>query len=174
LAPAFIEPIFLKLSQVLPRADQWLYELKFDGFRGQIIKSGENVTILSRNKTDFMKRFERIADAARSIDAKDAMIDGEIVFLADDGRPRFEDLQNFSRRLEHRLFFFAFDLLHLNGKGLISRPIEERKEILRSLVPSDSAIRLADSVDAGPEALIDFAREHRLEGVEAKRARFTL
>jgi len=93
-------------------------------------------------------RFQRIADAARQLKATNAVLDGEIVCLDDDGRPCFEDLQNFSRRLNSRLFFYAFDVLHLNGESLVHRPIEHRKEILRRLVASNDPIRLADSVDA--------------------------
>jgi len=161
--------MLLKPAAALPRGDQWRYELKFDGFRGLAVKDGENVRLFSRNGRDLSRRFSRIVEAVRKIRAVSAIIDGEIVCLDQDGRPCFEDLQNFGPSLESNLFLYAFDLLSLEGKELFREPIENRKKLLRKLVPKSGPLRISDFIDAEPEALIDFAKENRLEGIVAKR-----
>lgn len=162
--------MLLKPAAALPRGEHWLYELKFDGFRGLALKEGESVRLFSRNGRDLTKRFGPIVDAIRKLRAKSAIIDGEIVCLDDNGRPCFEDLQNFDSDLKGRLFFYAFDLLCLNDKTLIREPLRNRKNLLRKLLPKSGPLRLSDFVDAEPEALVQFARENRLEGIVAQRA----
>jgi bifunctional non-homologous end joining protein LigD len=167
----FINPMLLKPSAVLPVGDQWRYELKFDGFRGLAIKEGKDVRLFSRNGRSLSVRFWPIVDAIASLKVKNAIIDGEIVCLASDGRPCFEDLQNMSPVLEANLFFYAFDLLHLNGRNVFDAPIEERKERLRDLLPEGGPLRLSDFIDGDPAQLEAFTRANRLEGIVAKRRR---
>lgn len=161
--------MLLRPSAIIPRGDQWLYELKFDGFRGIALKEGKQVRLFSRNARDLSKRFGRIVEAIANLPVKSAAIDGEIVCLDESGRPCFEDLQNFGPKLQSRLFFYAFDLLSLNGADLTRRPIEERKEKLRRLLPAAGPLRLSEFVDCDIETLVTFARENRLEGIVAKR-----
>lgn len=169
MALTFINPMLLRSSQALPRGDQWLYELKFDGFRGMAIKNGADVRLLSRSQNDLTKRFPRIVDAVKLLPVKACIIDGEIVCLDEQGRPCFEDLQNFTPSDQRFLFFYAFDLLALNSTTLIQQPIEKRKEQLRDLLPKEGPLRLSDFIDADPEHLVTFAKENRLEGIVAKR-----
>lgn len=158
-----------KTRSYVARGNQWLYELKFDGFRGIAVKDGNLVRLFSRNGRDLSKKFTRIVDAVASLKIKSAVIDGEIVCIDEAGRPCFEDLQNFNAKAERNLFFYAFDLLASNGANLMTRPIEERKECLRRLLPSDGPLRLSEFVECDPDVLVDFARENRLEGIVAKR-----
>jgi bifunctional non-homologous end joining protein LigD len=128
------------------------------------------VALYSRNGKELMKKFARIANAVSNLKATDAIIDGEIVCLDSEGKPCFEDLQNYSPRAARSLFFYGFDLLALNGEWLIAEPIESRKEKLRRLLrKADECLRLSEVIDADPERLIEFARENRLEGIVAKR-----
>jgi bifunctional non-homologous end joining protein LigD len=143
--------------------------LKFDGFRGLAVKEGGAVRLFSRNGRDLSKRFERIVDTVAKLQVKSAAIDGEIVCLDENGRPCFEDLQNFGPKLGSRLFFYAFDLLSLNGADLTRNPLEGRKEKLRRIVPSFGPLRLSEFVECDVQALVAFARENRLEGIVAKR-----
>lgn len=169
LAITFIEPMLLKPAAVLPRGEQWGYELKFDGFRGLAVKDGAEVRLFSRNGRDLSKKFGRIVEAVKKLPARSAIIDGEIVCLDERGRPCFEDLQNFGSKLENKLFFYAFDVAHLNGVQTVTEPIEQRKARLREMLPSNGPLRLSDFVECDPETLVTFARENRLEGVVAKR-----
>lgn len=169
LAITFTEPMLLKPAALLPRGDQWLYELKFDGFRGVAVKDGSQIHLFSRNGRDLSKKFARIVEAVAHLKIKSAVIDGEIVCVDEAGRPCFEDLQNFTARSGSRLFFYAFDLLAADDVSLMTRPIEERKDHLRRLLPSEGPLRLSDFVECEPEALVRFARENRLEGIVAKR-----
>jgi DNA ligase D-like protein (predicted ligase) len=169
VAITFIEPMLLKPAATLPLGEQWRYELKFDGFRGLAVKDGKDVRLFSRNGRDLSTRFPTIVEAVGKLKMKSAVIDGEIVCLDEKGRPCFEDLQNFGSALENNLFFYAFDLLAANGANLITRPLEERKECLRRLLPKDGPLRLSDFVECDPEILVKFATENRLEGVVAKR-----
>jgi bifunctional non-homologous end joining protein LigD len=169
MALSFVDPMLLKPAATLPRGEQWLYELKFDGFRGLAVKDGAAVRLFSRNGRDLSKRFPRIINAVASLKIKSAVIDGEIVCIDEQGRPCFEDLQNYRPKLENGLFFYAFDLLAANGANWTSKPIEERKESLRRLLPTRGPLRLSEFVECDPEVLIDFARENRLEGIVAKR-----
>jgi DNA ligase D-like protein (predicted ligase) len=170
LALTFINPMLLRPSQALPRGDQWLYELKFDGFRGLAIKNGKEVQLWSRQRNHMNNRFPRIVEAIQGLPVKSTIIDGEIVCLDQEGRPCFEDLQNYSETKEHFLFFYAFDLLAVNSTTLVNQAIEKRKQQLRDLIPNDGPLRLSDFVDADPDRLVTFAKDNRLEGIVAKRA----
>jgi bifunctional non-homologous end joining protein LigD len=161
--------MLLKPEAALPRGGEWRYELKFDGFRGLAVKDGKEVRLFSRNGRDLSKRFGRITEAISKLRAKSAVIDGEIVCLDEQGRPCFEDLQNFKPSHPHNLFFYAFDLLSVDGENLMSLGIEERKESLRQLLTCEGPLRLSEFVQCDPETLVAFARENRLEGVVAKR-----
>src|SRR3954469_11304583 len=162
--------MLLRPSQVLPRGEKWLYELKFDGFRGIAIKNGKDVQLWSRQQNNMNKRFPRIVEAVQGLPVKSTIIDGEIVCLDQQGRPCFEDLQNFNPSKQPSLFFYAFDLLAVNSTTLVNQAIEKRKQQLRDLLPKDGPLRLSDFVDADPDQLVTFSKENRLEGIVAKRA----
>ena len=119
LALSFINPMLLKPAKALPRGEHWLYELKFDGFRGIGIKNGKDVKLWSRQRKCLTKRFPTIVEAVAALPVRSAILDGEIVCLDQEGRPCFEDLQNFSAGSTSNLFFYAFDLLALNSNPLV-------------------------------------------------------
>src|SRR6202795_2664972 len=116
-----------KLVASVPAGD-WIYEVKFDGYRALALRSGPETKLLSRYQKDLGKKFPEILDAIASLDIQDAIIDGEIVALDDQGRSSFQALQAFEMDTERPpIVFYAFDLLRLNGKDLRDLPIEERK-----------------------------------------------
>ncbi|MGZ8940012.1 MAG: ATP-dependent DNA ligase, partial [Limisphaerales bacterium] len=155
-------------SKVLPVGEQWLYELKFDGYRGLAIKNHTSTRLYSRNGKDLTSRFLPIVHAVQNLRAKSCILDGEIVCLDSHGRPCFEDLQNYSEG-EHSLYFYAFDLLHLNGDCLHWLTLTMRKERLAKLLEGGApCLRLSASLEGKPEAMVRFCREHRLEGIVAK------
>jgi ATP-dependent DNA ligase len=120
----FIEPMLSLAVAKLPEGPEWMYELKFDGYRALGLKSDGRVQLLSRNGKNFTERFASIARALESL-PDETVIDGEIVAYGADGRPSFNVLQN---RLSDKpqLHLYAFDLLALRGEDLTEELLEKR------------------------------------------------
>jgi bifunctional non-homologous end joining protein LigD len=118
---------------------EWSYELEFDGYRALIVVNGTRVNMRSRNDKDLTRMFPSIAAAALRIHASSTVIDGEIVALDASGRPSFQALQHGSSHPGHRIVFFAFDLLHLNGRDLMDEALVERRSKLSSVI-ADSGL----------------------------------
>ena len=121
---------------------KWIYATKFDGYRALALRGGGETRFMSRNKKDLGKKFPAIAESIAKLDVQDAIIDGEIVALDEKGRSSFQLLQGFDMGQERPpVFFYAFDLLRLNGKDLQNLPIEERKAKLEELLkqPPDAS-----------------------------------
>jgi bifunctional non-homologous end joining protein LigD len=156
-------------SKTLPEGEQWLYELKLDGWRGIAVKNGDSVRLHSRHKTDLTKRFPRIVAALKALPATSFVLDGEIVCLDLDGRPCFQDLQRLGHGKDRFLFYYAFDLMHLEGQSLIHLPLWERKQMLAAaLRMAPEGLRLSQSFECAPADLIASVKAHKLEGIVAK------
>jgi ATP-dependent DNA ligase len=153
----------------LPEGPDWEYEIKFDGYRALGIKSAGAVRLLSRNANDFSARYPSIARALAKL-PDDTIVDGEVVALADDGLPSFNVLQNYNHA-GTPLQFYVFDLLHLRGKDRCDRPLDERRERLRSEVMPrmPSEILMSESLEASAAEVIAAVKKQGLEGVIAKR-----
>src|ERR1700720_1582026 len=123
---AFIEPMLLLRTEKLPEGHDWLYELKFDGYRALAIKSGGRVQLRSRNDNDFKARYPGIGGALSGM-PDDTVIDGEVVALDPDGKPSFNLLQNYGSAATP-LHFFIFDLLVLKGTDVMGEPLTKRRE----------------------------------------------
>lgn len=167
----FIEPMKARLVATAP-AGEWSYEIKFDGFRALAYKQKEAVSLQSRTNHSFAEKFPDLVEALQRIDARQAILDGEIVALDPQGRSSFQLLQAFESGQEQPpLYYYVFDLLELNGSNLRQRPLEERKELLKSLLPENQdVIRYSASLGNNAEALLALARKHNLEGLIGKRA----
>jgi len=129
--PRFIEPMKPRLLEKPPTTGNWMYELKFDGIRAIAVKIDKKVSLLSRNENELAGRFAEIVEAIKNLPARECVIDGEVVALDKEGRSSFQLLQAFE--LEGRkspVRFYVFDLLQLDGKGLIKLPLGQRKELL--------------------------------------------
>jgi bifunctional non-homologous end joining protein LigD len=165
----FIEPMKAQLVESPPRGD-WIYEIKFDGFRALAIKNGDDVRLLSRNNKDFTAKFPEIRDAVARLEPDDAIIDGEIVALDDQGRSSFQLLQRFDMGERPPIFFYAFDLLSLNGRNLMPHPLLDRKSQLAEILKtSPPLIRYSASLGENAEQLLQKIRELALEGLIGKR-----
>jgi DNA ligase D-like protein (predicted ligase) len=153
----------------LPEGPEWEYEIKFDGYRALAIKSAGRVRLMSRNGNDFSARYASLARALSKL-PDETIVDGEVVALDETGRPSFNVLQNYSHA-GTALEFYAFDLLHLAGKGLRDRTLEERRKLLRTKImpPMPEAIRFSEGLDAPAAELVAAARKEGVEGVIAKR-----
>jgi bifunctional non-homologous end joining protein LigD len=169
--PAFVEPMKAILVDSI-RPGDWLYEIKFDGYRALALRGGRETRILSRNQKDLGKKFPEIIKSIAALDVQDAVIDGEIVALDDRGRSSFQLPQGFDMGMVRPpIVFYAFDLLQLNGQDLRGLPVEERKAKLTALLKNPSpAIRYSASFTENIDKLLSKVRELSLEGLIAKRA----
>jgi bifunctional non-homologous end joining protein LigD len=138
----------------------------FDGYRALALRGGPEIKLLSRNQKDLGKKFPEILDAIASLDIQDAVVDGEIVALDDQGRSSFQALQAFDMDTERSsLVFYASDLLRLNGKDLRDLPIEARKANWQSCRESRLAlIRYSVSLTEDIKELLVRVKGIGLEG----------
>ena len=156
-----------------PSGDEWLHEIKFDGYRiGARVRRGA-VTLYTRNGNDWTTAFPEIVDAVGKLGVEDALIDGEVAVVLPDGRTSFQALQNASSSPAKRgtLVYFVFDLLRLEGERLEALPLEERKARLKKLVGGRKTgrIRFADHVNGQGDAFFAQACRLGLEGIVSKR-----
>ncbi len=166
----FIEPMKAKLVEEPPTTGAWLYELKFDGIRLIGVKKEKKVSLLSRNENELTKRFPEIVEAIKDLPARECVIDGEVVALDEDGRSSFQLLQ--AREMEGGripVYFYAFDLLQLDGKGLMPLPLEVRKNILEKLCAnSGDLIRYSGAIGGDAKQLLQEVKRRGLEGIIGK------
>jgi bifunctional non-homologous end joining protein LigD len=169
--PEFVEPMKAKLVDSI-RPGEWIYEIKFDGYRALALRGGNETRVLSRNEKDLGKKFQEIKDSIAALDVRDVIIDGEIVALDEKGRSSFQALQGFDMGQERPpSVFYAFDLLQLNGKDLRNLPIGGRKAKLENLLKKrPGVIRYSVSFTKDIEELLNKARELGLEGLIGKRS----
>ena len=165
-------PQLATLVDTPPSGDEWLHEIKYDGYRiGARVRNGR-VSLYTRNGNDWTAAFPEVADAVDHLGLDDALIDGEVAVVLPDGRTSFQALQNTAgggRR--GTLVYFVFDLLRMNGETLESRPLEERKALLKRLVGSRSTgrIRFSEHIDGNGHAFFSEACRAGLEGIVSKR-----
>ena len=131
ISPAFIEPMQALSVAKLPEGD-WLYEVKFDGYRALAFKDGKNVRLISRNNKPF--NYPQLLDFLNLLAVEQVVLDGEIVALDDKGRSSFQLLQDFKSSEGIPLVYYAFDLLFLEGKDLRKEPLSAGRKLLAQLL----------------------------------------
>ncbi|HEY8379731.1 MAG TPA: DNA ligase D, partial [Nannocystis sp.] len=167
-------PALATLVDRLPDDDRWLHELKFDGYRLLARVDGDDIKLITRGDQDWTARLAPIADALRQrLAGRKALVDGELVHLDADGVSRFGPLQRaLADGRPDTLFYYAFDLLHLDGRDLRPLPLERRKQLLAELFPPtavDSRLRLSQHIEGHAEELLARVCELGLEGLIAKK-----
>ena len=189
--PDFVKPMLATLTEGAFDDPDWLYEIKLDGYRVEAVVHPKGVRIWTRNHIDAATYFPDLAEAVDWIEAREAVVDGEVVALDPEGRPDFSLLQDRTglRGLEAAtgrrspdgprptaderkaipLAYMVFDLLHLDGRSLLDVPLEERKRLLRRVIRPHALVRYATHVVGEGEAFVRAAAERGLEGVVAKR-----
>lgn len=167
-APRFVTPMSAHAVRQLPDGDEWLYEVKFDGYRALLLKKGDLVRIRSRNDKDLTSSYPAVAKAACRMHATTAVVDGELVAVDAAGRPSFQALQHRQAHPGHTIVFYAFDLLHLDGVDVTNQPLAERRALLPAVVKG-SGILLSESLGGTVAQITDAVRALGLEGVIAKR-----
>jgi bifunctional non-homologous end joining protein LigD len=169
--PGFIEPELALPSDTAPSGGGWLHELKLDGYRIQAHRDGDKVQLLTRKGLDWTHRMKSIAGLVRELPVEKAILDGEVVVLAENGTTSFADLQAaFQEGVKKPLTYFAFDLLHLNGHSLRALPLIERKEVLEQIVDGSAEfLRFSEHVETSGDVVFAKACELRAEGIVSKR-----
>jgi len=156
------------LRDHLPEGPEWSYEVKWDGYRAFAVKRGAQVTLSSRRGSDFTRTYPAVAAAVQTIQAKSAILDGEIVALDAEGRPSFQALQHRSSLGPHTLAFYAFDVLEREGRTLTNRPLRERRKHLATIVRG-SAVLQSEPLAGTATQVTELVKGFGLEGIVAKR-----
>ncbi len=170
--PARLAPQLATLADTPPPGDEWLHELKYDGYRALCRLEKGRARVFTRSGQDWTDRFGPVARACAALPARSAWLDGEVVVLDDDGRARFEALQEaLSARDAAALRYVVFDLLHVDGVDLRALPLEQRKHRLAALLRSGGGetLRYGDHVVGRGEEFLRQACAHGLEGTVSKR-----
>ena len=151
--------MYARLVQSLPHSPEWLYEVKFDGYRCLAGRDEEVVTLWSRRENLFTKQFLHIAQACERLPPR-TLIDGEIVALDETGRVSFNLLQH-HRSKARAIVFYAFDVLIYRGRSVLDVPLYFRREVLRKIFENSKAapIGMSENIEAAPKDLIRVVKE---------------
>ena len=172
--PNKIKPMLASLVSDPPKGDDWLHEIKLDGYRILCRIDDGSVKLITRNGNDWTKTFSAIAKAAKALQLKQAVIDGEVVVLRPNGTTDFQALQNILKGVEKgTLFYYVFDILYFEGYDLTKMPLIKRKELLEQVVKNGKRTRLirySDHIKSQGESVFKNACQYSLEGIISKKA----
>jgi bifunctional non-homologous end joining protein LigD len=147
----------------------WVYEIKYDGYRIIAYVEKGTVKLRSKNNADYTSRFRPVADALHKYKG-DIILDGEVVVLNEKGASDFEALMNWRSDVDGELVYYVFDLLYRNGVDYMSKPLTTRKSALKRLLRKSDEVLFCDHVLTYGNAVFRMAIEHGLEGIVAKKA----
>ncbi|MDB5193876.1 MAG: ligD [Segetibacter sp.] len=162
-------PAMLAKETETPFSDpNWIFEIKWDGYRAIAEVDKGEVDLYSRNGNSFNGNYPAIVTALKELNFK-AVFDGEVVVLNEDGNPDFQKLQHFGEHPNYPLHYYIFDVLKHKGKELYNLPLIERKELLQSLLPDHPVLKYSDHVDEQGEDFFKLIQEKDMEGIMAKK-----
>jgi bifunctional non-homologous end joining protein LigD len=167
--PKDIKPMLATLTDKPFNDDNWLFEVKWDGFRAVSYCRDGDAEIRSRNNKDFTKKFYPVHLALKDWGVN-AVVDGEIIVIDENGRPNFNALQEWRSEADGQLIYYVFDLLWIEGYDLMQVPLAERKNILQQIVPPSGLIRLSETFNVSGIEFFEQAEKLGLEGILAKKA----
>lgn len=170
----FIPPMKPTLASAVPEGDQWLHEIKYDGYRTQLIIRNWEASAYTSGGYDWSDRYRPILGCALELDCSSAIIDGEMIVQDEQGRSNFAAFKAALSDHPQKLVFMAFDLLHLDGNNLRARPCLDRREKLRGLLAAldpSNRIRFSDHVQGDGAAFFEAAERMGLEGIVSKRVK---
>jgi bifunctional non-homologous end joining protein LigD len=157
---------------------EWLFEIKWDGYRAVAFIENGKVRLVSRNQNDLTEQYSELQDLAKLVKAKTAILDGEIAALDEQGRASFGLMQQrtgirsggrrTAARLDVPIVYFVFDLLYAEGYDLRRVALENRKQALARMVATNEMVRLSEHFPERGMALFEAARQQGLEGILAK------
>lgn len=166
--PAHVKPMLATLTDAPFDGDDWLYEIKWDGYRAIAAWDGKKAQLYSRNGNDFSKRYAPIVEALHGL-TRPCVLDGEIVMVDKAGKSHFELLQNYMRGSEGELQYQVFDILWLDGQDLRGLPLIERKQLLNDTINGNDVIRYSDHLLGQGKRFFAAVEKQGLEGIMAKR-----
>jgi bifunctional non-homologous end joining protein LigD len=167
--PQFVWPMNALLVDKLPTDRNWLYEIKWDGYRAVAVKNTTGAELYSRRSRLITGEFPDVADAVERVPGKSCVLDGEIVALDERGRASFQLMQNFQSG-RHAICYYLFDILNYEGHDLTSWPLTRRKEFLAQLLQKASdPVRFSAGLEGEPRQLLQAAEQQGLEGLIGKR-----
>ncbi|KQW28467.1 MULTISPECIES: DNA ligase D [Pseudomonas] len=169
--PETLKPELATLVESAPDGE-WLYEIKFDGYRVMARIENADVRLLTRNGHDWTHKLPRQAEALAALGLESAWLDGEMVVANDQGVPDFQALQNaFEAGSSGKIAYYLFDMPYLNGMDLRKVPVQERRAALAAVLePNESPLlRFSDAFEETPEALLNSACQMQMEGLIGKR-----
>lgn len=170
---ALVKPMLASPGTIIFNDKDWIYELKYDGYRALANISNNKVELYSRNGISLNAKFHPIYKELKRFEHT-AIIDGEIVVLDDEGLPQFNALQNYNEETTKGiLVYYVFDLLHLNDHDTLELPLLDRKQLLKELIPETFHLRYCDHVETMGITVYDRAIEMGMEGVIAKKSSST-
>jgi bifunctional non-homologous end joining protein LigD len=168
----FIEPQLASPVDQPPEGEQWIHEIKHDGYRCQVLLERGQVRVLTRNGHDWSDRYPSIVLAASNLRCQSAIIDGEAIVQNRNGVSDFEALSSAMRWHPHRIILYAFDLMHLNGADLGRQTLSVRRSLLQTLIGSDdeSRIQFSEEFQGDGAAFFKACADKGLEGIVSKHA----
>jgi len=179
--PSVIHPMLATLVDKPFDDDEWLFEIKWDGYRAVAFLQDGKVRLVSRNQNDLTAEYPELKGLAPHVRARTAILDGEIVALDEQGRASFSLMQQRSgfrepgrrraRNASIPILYYAFDLIYLDGYSLFKVDLEKRKELLAGIVAAGDILRYSDHHLGQGTALFQAAAGKQLEGIVAKRRR---
>lgn len=164
----FITPMFAKPGGKPFSSEDWIFELKWDGYRAVAEVGPADIKFYSRNGLSFADKYETVYEELKIIKQK-MILDGEVVVFNEEGRPDFQKLQLYSENAHLPIIYYVFDILSYKGKNLTGLPLLERKELLRKALPESDIIRYCDHVADEGEAFFEQIVAKNMEGMIAKR-----
>ena len=176
--PKDVEPMLATLVDEVPTDEQnWIYEIKWDGYRALAYLNKGVIEIRSRNNKSFNEKFYPVYDALKKWSGRtsperiNAVVDGEIVVVNDEGMPDFGDLQLWRSEADGQLVFYLFDVLWLEGSNVMNLPLKERHQLLQAIIPpGDHVIKISEQFNTSGKDFFSLAEQLRLEGIFAKRS----
>ena len=163
-----VKPMLATLVNKPIDSDDWLYEIKWDGYRAVAFINQEAIVLKSRNDKSFNEKFYPIIRALKDWKV-DAIVDGEVVVVDEQGMPNFGALQNWRNEADGELLYYVFDILWYNGYDLKELPLTKRKSILSQLIPENSLIKFSKEFETSGTEFLAAAKKMGLEGIMAKR-----
>ncbi|MDX8479072.1 ATP-dependent DNA ligase [Mesorhizobium sp. VK24D] len=166
---SFIRPMEPELVEQPPKGDGWSHEVKFDGYRTQLIKDADGIRLYTKTGVDWTTKYRPLAAEAKSIEAEGFIIEGETIVTNEAGLSDFHALRSAITRRPQDLYLVAFDLLHLNGHDLRDMVLKDRLEILQALILAGGHIQFSEALPGTGDAVFHLACEAGLEGIVSKR-----
>jgi bifunctional non-homologous end joining protein LigD len=168
----YIKPMLAQIHEDAFDHADWIFEIKWDGYRAVSEIGKGKIRLYSRNGLSFEELYPKVVSELKTI-KEEAILDGEIIALNEHGKPDFQKLQQFHQHKKLSMIYYVFDCLSYKGKSLMNLPLIERKKIAQKIIPPNSVIKYSDHVSESGIEFFTQAAAMDLEGIIAKRAAST-